>query len=59
MSTNNDCSKYVCIAMCFGTFVIFCSFLKDFNILDLLYLICVACFFVRYRLICRKEKRNQ
>lgn len=58
MSTNNDGSKYVYMALGFGTFIIFCSFITDFKMLDFLYLSAIFYIFVRYRIACRKEKKN-
>lgn len=59
MSTNNNDSKYVYIALILGVFIMVCSMIENFKLLDFLYLISIAQVIIRYGLICRKEKRNR
>ena len=59
MSTDNNDSKYVYIALGFGAFIIICSMIKNFKLLDFLYLISIAQVIIRYGLVCRKERRNR
>ncbi len=58
MSTNNEGSKYVYMALGFSLFAIFGSLIVDFNMIDFLYLVLIFCAFIKYKIICRKEKKN-